>query len=61
MFRALEGLPAVRQPVARVALETQVEAHQLADVRLVFDDEHTWRPGLLHRPVREYERQDPSV
>ena len=42
---ALQRGLAVAGTFAGVALEAEVQAHQLADVRLVFDDEHARRVG----------------
>ena len=67
-FRALERRRAVGRAFARVALEPEVQADELADVRLVFDDEHAWRgrhrfftvhPLFVHsRPVQSSKETD---
>src|SRR5690242_16273085 len=54
---AREGSLAVAERLAEVALMPEVQAHELADVRLVFDDQHP--DGLRAHGRRQWYRADP--
>src|SRR5205807_6132377 len=47
VLRALERLFPIPEPLARVPFEAEMQTHQLADIRLVFDDEDPRRDGVF--------------